>query len=499
MTTNTGSVICTSHHRWWRHSYPKFFRYGSSAFVTRPVVTKLLLCEVQRFTMIKRLIQTVNNHPNTSCVWLGLYGYSRRFSSMMPTISVNPKIGRADQPVCIQVSKLPPLTPFTVRSHLIGEKGHKFEAHGHYTASTDGEVHLDKHPSIGGTYTGIEPMGLFWSMVQSPGQMTGIRYVKLDVTQPSRIDLSLYPGYLGIDELQDTTPVTTTSIERVFMDEHMERFEVKAGRVRGMIIKPKGRGPFPGIIDLYGTAGGLMEMRASLLANYGYAVLALAFCGYQDLPEMFLQIDLDYFEESINWFTDQDFVMPGGIGTIGLSKGGEIAVAMATYFPEKVKAVVSINGAHMHTYSAMKFRGQTLPYTGYETTKLIVKDGNASCLELVDDPVEQAVFDFSRVKAEMLWIAAGDDLNWKSQFYAEEAVKILKTLNMSNYQYLYYPEAGHLIEPSNTPFCALSYHKLLGLNLLWGGKAKAHTRAQEDSWKRILQFFQKKLQLSSKI
>lgn len=62
-----------------------------------------------------------------------------------------------------------------------------------------------------------------------------------------------------------------------------------------------GNGPFPGIIDLYGTGGGLPEYRACLLANYGFAVLALAFYGYEDLPKEMKEFHLEYFEEAINY------------------------------------------------------------------------------------------------------------------------------------------------------------------------------------------------------
>lgn len=62
-----------------------------------------------------------------------------------------------------------------------------------------------------------------------------------------------------------------------------------------------GNGPFPGIIDLYGTGGGLPEYRACLLANYGFAVLALAFYGYEDLPKDMKEFHLEYFEEAVNY------------------------------------------------------------------------------------------------------------------------------------------------------------------------------------------------------
>lgn len=62
-----------------------------------------------------------------------------------------------------------------------------------------------------------------------------------------------------------------------------------------------GNGPFPGIIDLYGTGGGLPEYRACLLANYGFAVLALAFYSYEDLPKDMKEFHLEYFEEAVNY------------------------------------------------------------------------------------------------------------------------------------------------------------------------------------------------------
>src|SRR5688572_28820449 len=45
-----------------------------------------------------------------------------------------------------------------------------------------------------------------------------------------------------------------------------------------------GAGPFPGVIDMFGTAGGLTVYRAALLASRGFAALALAFFNFDDLP-----------------------------------------------------------------------------------------------------------------------------------------------------------------------------------------------------------------------
>lgn len=54
-------------------------------------------------------------------------------------------------------------------------------------------------------------------------------------------------------------------------------------------------------MDLYTFGGGLSEPRASLLANKGYVVLALAYYGYQDLPKNPNKLDLEYFEEAVTY------------------------------------------------------------------------------------------------------------------------------------------------------------------------------------------------------
>lgn len=51
---------------------------------------------------------------------------------------------------------------------------------------------------------------------------------------------------------------------------------------------------------MFGGIGGLLEYRAGLLAAHGFAVLALAYFAYDDLPNQLQEVDLDYFEEAAN-------------------------------------------------------------------------------------------------------------------------------------------------------------------------------------------------------
>lgn len=56
-----------------------------------------------------------------------------------------------------------------------------------------------------------------------------------------------------------------------------------------------GKGPFPAVIDMFGTAGGILEFRSALLASRGFACLSLPYFRYEDLPETMFDLDLEYF------------------------------------------------------------------------------------------------------------------------------------------------------------------------------------------------------------
>jgi len=56
---------------------------------------------------------------------------------------------------------------------------------------------------------------------------------------------------------------------------------------------------------MYLLGGRLTESRASLLANKGFVVLALAYMGYEDLPSNPNKLDLEYFEEAVTYLRNQ--------------------------------------------------------------------------------------------------------------------------------------------------------------------------------------------------
>ena len=62
-----------------------------------------------------------------------------------------------------------------------------------------------------------------------------------------------------------------------------------------VVLLFSGDGPFPGVIDMFGTAGGIIEFRSALLASRGFASLSLPYFRYEDLSDSLFDMDFEYF------------------------------------------------------------------------------------------------------------------------------------------------------------------------------------------------------------
>ncbi len=91
-------------------------------------------------------------------------------------------------------------------------------------------------------FSGVESMGLIWSMIPEPGQRPGRRIIKKDITTPLTTEIALLRGFLGEPEVlapQAEVLAQTVSV-RFYMAHGVRRKEVAKGRVRGTLFIPKG-------------------------------------------------------------------------------------------------------------------------------------------------------------------------------------------------------------------------------------------------------------------
>ena len=83
-------------------------------------------------------------------------------------ISVSPLAALVDQPVVVGVRGLPAGARTTLTARARDTDGITWSATAPFTATAAGEVSLGQ-PSVGGRYTGVNPMGLFTLLAPPPG------------------------------------------------------------------------------------------------------------------------------------------------------------------------------------------------------------------------------------------------------------------------------------------------------------------------------------------
>ncbi|NXW52561.1 ACNT1 acyltransferase, partial [Nyctiprogne leucopyga] len=153
----------------------------------------------------------------------------------MVEVTVTPQSSLADRPVQIRVRGLSLSQLVTLRASLKDEQGECFQARAFFHADDTGEVDPGRHPALGGSYTGVWPMGLFWFL--QPDTIFR-RLVKRDVAgSPFLIHLEVFDGLCLVTGPQEQA-LGSCEAERWYVGPGVQRVPVREGRVRGALFLP---------------------------------------------------------------------------------------------------------------------------------------------------------------------------------------------------------------------------------------------------------------------
>uniref|UniRef100_A2AKK5-2 Isoform 2 of Acyl-coenzyme A amino acid N-acyltransferase 1 n=1 Tax=Mus musculus TaxID=10090 RepID=A2AKK5-2 len=391
---------------------------------------------------------------------------------MMIKLIATPSNALVDEPVSIRATGLPPSQIVTIKATVKDENDNVFQSQAFYKTNEAGEVDLEKTPALGGDYVGVHPMGLFFSLKPKKAFH---RLMKKDVmNSPFCICLDLYDSVNWLETVRIPSKASQR-VQRWFVGPGVKREQIQEGRVRGALFLPP------------------VEFRASLLASHGFAVLALAYFAYKDLPEKLQEVDLEYFEEAANFLLSHPKIQQPGIGVISTSKGAEIGLAMACYL-KQVIATVCINGAT--TTTAVPLRYQDLVVTPIQQAleRMEVHVSGAVCFRHTTQYLQNKnILPVEKAQGKILFIVGENDELLDSKLHAQRAMDRLRRHGRSSGRMLAYPGAGHLIEPPYSPLCFASWQPVLGRPMCFGGDLMAHAAAQEHSWREIQKFFRKHL------
>ena len=103
-------------------------------------------------------------------------------------------------------------------------------------------------------------------------------------------------------------------------------------RLRGNFVKPRGKGPFPGICKFHGLPGSADQVHgiATKLAEEGFMVLTFDFRGFRESEGIFsLSGEIDDAENAVTHLLDSGWVTKEWLGVYGASFGGAIAICSA--------------------------------------------------------------------------------------------------------------------------------------------------------------------------
>ena len=424
----------------------------------------------------------------------------RSCSSGPVKLRIKPDSPLIDEILSVTVSGLDPFQEITVMATTTSDsKNDIFGSYGHFRASADGFVDLGCDPSVNGTYTGVEPMGLFWSMIQNPLQRRQYaRLIKKDSTTPAVYNLAVFSKHVTSECLWQSKvkPLAHTEIQRWYQKPNIKKISVDEKGIYGSLYIPEEREsnkPLPAVIDLYGSNGGLVETRAALLASRGFVTFSLPYCMYKDLPNSYIDTDFEYFEKAVEWFVNHPSVYSkNGIGVVGTSFGGSVALYMAAHCPE-VKAAVSLSGPPVFFLCGLRHKGKYVSSVGMKFSTFEEDDHYPGTF------MNEWKLDYTKIfttpafsLAKVLVVVGDDDKIVKADAY-KKWLQSLPISELSNIELVVYPGTGHLIEPPYTPLFHTCYASLYGCAIRYGGITVPHIQAQENVWYKMQEFFRKHL------
>lgn len=159
-------------------------------------------------------------------------------------------------------------------------------------------------------------------------------------------DATVFEVQFRVSSLHDPTREANRSYRRLPLNEGVIATPLNDGTTVGVLARPKGIAPNekrPGVLVFGGSEGGTFsgEIQAYYLAQLGYVAMGVGYFGAPGLPADLDRVPLEILEAALVSLGAQPDVDPERIAVMGGSRGGELALLLGAYFPERVYAVVA--------------------------------------------------------------------------------------------------------------------------------------------------------------
>ena len=336
-------------------------------------------------------------------------------------------------------------------------------------------------------------------------------FVKQKVDRPTRIYLQLF---MRVDT--GLMLVGSVTMERWYVIPGVQRIPIRqSGLVGTLFIPPKSSGEekktgvFPTVLDLHGSMGGLTEYRSGLLASRGFMSFVVAFFNVasSNLPKKLEDVRLDYIGRAGRFLARHPLSIPGGIGILGSSTGGQVALAASVAFPDLIRAVVCVSGGTIHTgrHTMLLADSSDCSSAPQDLSELTFRerDGAMNTRGLWKHgvgPVRENPYDIALWKSHAAYFFVTGCLDKVSPSH-EMANRAVGILAERGHPYPVYHcsagGAGHLMYPHHIPFTDTLFHTAMQVVMEMGGRASQHAQSTLYAWKAALQFLRTQLKFPS--
>jgi len=401
-------------------------------------------------------------------------------------IVLTPTTGPIDEPLHGFVRGLPAGECVTVRAELRDSRDLLWRSHRALCAGRDGVAKMDADELVASMTLGPDA-------VRRPFDTTS--------TLPLIVELTAeYGGRVA----------AAAKAKRLFVADDVLTMRVGEPRLSGVFFHSASIEPRPAVIVLGGSSGGLAwsSQVAALLARHGFAALALAYFGVDELPPQLVEIPLEYFVGGFEWLAAQPGVRPDTLGVVGISRGAELALTLGSHLPY-VRSVVAYcpssvvwNGLHGDRPAdlpAWTTNGRSIPFFSLMTPALsavrerVFHESPVSLTPLfdaaLDGPLPADVFlPVEQTNGPILLVSGDDDRMWPASYMGRQIMNRLAAHgHRFGSRHVHYPDAGHLMRPPGVSTSVLDGKFALG------GTPSGQAAANRAAWLETVAFLQESL------
>lgn len=413
------------------------------------------------------------------------------------TFVISPNPALMDDRVTIRVMGLHPNREVMIRARSRDQRDCWWHSSASFRARPDGFVDVSAQAPISGAYTGVDAMGVFWSM--EPDTCRRPRSAFFELADWFK------PVVTEIDAVSDGRVVGTTQVVRHFAGPGVRAEPFTSNGVVGILYRPGNSRTNRGVILLGGSEGGFPAPEGAMLASRGFVVLALAYFGATGLPATMQRIPVEYFGRAIHAMRSLPEIGGAAVTMIGASRGAEGALLVGSRYPE-INGVVGVSSSHVlwEGATARMLPGgpawidgdKPLPYVPFHIGPVFaaryvwstVSGSSISLKPMFLDSLSRVGTDdvhipVERIQGPVLLVSGTDDRKWPSALMSGRAMDRLRR-NHHPYsdEYVSYEGAGHWIPSAYLPTGGLRGRMAEEI----GGAPEATARAQRQWWPKML-------------